>query len=100
MEKNPYTIQIKNRTKLLFNMPGVIIFFSDLLNDLQRSLKTIEWLLSQMETSIESRLLQGVAATGCSLHLIRTHLSTAIQSHSKVLFLYTFLLVQKIFSLQ
>lgn len=80
-------------------MPGVI-FFSDLLNDLQRSLKTIEWLLSQMETSIECRLLQGVAATGCGLHLIRTHLSTAIQSHSKVLFLYTFLLVQKIFSLQ
>lgn len=99
MEKNPYTIQIKNRTKLLFNMPGVI-FFSDLLNDLQKSLKTIEWLLSQMETSIESRLLQGVAATGCGLHLIRTHLSTAIQSHSKVLFLYTFLLVKKIFSLQ
>lgn len=99
MEKNPYTIQIKNRTKLLFNMPGVI-FFSDLLNDLQKSLKTIEWLLSQMETSIESGLLQGVAATGCGLHLIRTHLSTAIQSHSKVLFLYTFLLVQKIFSLQ
>lgn len=89
MEKNPYTIQMKNRTKLLFNMPGVI-FFSNLLNDLQRSLKTIEWLLSQMETSIESRLLQGVAATGCGLHLIRTHLSTAIQSHSKVLFLYTF----------
>lgn len=80
-------------------MPGVI-FFSDLLNDLQRSLKTIEWLLSQMKTSIESRLLQGVAATGCGLHLIRTHLSTAIQSRSKVLFLYTFLLVQKIFSLQ
>lgn len=48
--------------------------------------KTIEWLLSKMEIAIESRLRPTP---------IRTHLGTAIQSHSKVLFLYTFLLVKK-----